>query len=72
MSRLADGTYDAVVIDAQRRDDAVALECAITSGEHRGDVVAIVTSGYGARDPLSLIGSACTLIVAGDTIRVGR
>ena len=72
MPRLSDGTYDAFIIWAEQRDDAVALECTITSGEQRGAVINIVTSSFGARDPLSLVGIACTLIIAGDEIRIAQ
>jgi len=72
MTTLSDGTYDAFIIWAELRDDAVMLECTITSGERRGDVVNIVTSSFVARDPLSLVGIACTLIVSGDEIRVAQ
>jgi hypothetical protein len=70
MPTLRDGTYDAIIISAEQRDDAVALECAITAGDARGDVLNIVTSSFVARDPLSLLGMPCTLIVRGDEIRV--
>ena len=46
--------YDAFIIDAEQRDDGVALEFTITSGAHRGDVVNIVTSSFATRDALSL------------------
>ena len=72
MTTLSDGTYDAFIIWAEQRDDAVALECTITSGAARGDVVNIVTSSFVARDPLSLVGIACTLIVSGNEIRVAQ
>jgi hypothetical protein len=72
MTTLSDGTYDAFIIWAELRDDAVALECTITSGERRGDVVNIVTSSFVARDPLSLVGIACTLLVSGNEIRVAQ
>ena len=72
MSTLHDGAYDAFIIWAEPHDDGIALECTITSGEARGDVVNIVTSSFGARDPLSLVGLACTLIVRGDEIRVAQ
>ncbi len=70
MTRLRDGTYDAFIIDAELRDDGVALECTITSGTARGDVINIVTSSFVARDPLSLVGLPCTLVVQGDEIRI--
>jgi hypothetical protein len=72
MSRLHDGTYDAFILDAEQRDDGVALECAITSGTARGDVINIVTSSFVARDPLSLVGLPCTLIVRDNEIRVAQ
>ncbi len=70
MTTLSDGTYDAFIIWAEQRENGVALECTITSGASRGDVVNIVTSSFVERDALSLVGLPCTLIVRGDTIRV--
>ena len=70
MSPLHDGAYDAFIIWAEARDDGIALECAITSGEARGEVVNIVTSSFVARDPLSLVGLPCTLIVHDNEIRI--
>ena len=72
MTTLNDGTYDAFVIWAEQRDGGVALECTITSGEQRGDLVNIVTSSFVARDPLSLVGLACTLIVRDNEIRLAQ
>ena len=72
MTTLRDGTYDAFIIWAEQRDNGVALECTITSGERRGDVINIVTSSFVARDPLSLIGLPCTLIVTDNEIRVAQ
>ena len=72
MTTLRDGTYDAIIFAAEQRDDGVALECAITSGEQRGNVVNIVTSSFVARDPLSLLGLPCTLIVANNEIRIAQ
>ena len=72
LTMLDDGTYDAFIIWAEQRDDGVALECTITSGELRGEVVNIVTSSFVARDPLSLIGLACTLIVRDNEIRIAQ
>jgi hypothetical protein len=70
MTTLRDGTYDAFIISAEQRDDGVALECTITTGERRGDLINIVTSSFVARDPYSLIGLPCTLIVANNEIRI--
>ena len=67
---LCDGRYDAFILAAEPRDGGVALSCAITSGPHRGDVVDIVSSTISTRDPFALVGLPCTLVVAGDSIRV--
>jgi hypothetical protein len=67
---LEDGRYDAFILWAQRRDDGVALECTITAGPHRGDVVNLVSSQVSVHDELALVGLPCTLVVAGETIRV--
>ena len=72
LTMLDDGTYDAFIIWAEQRDEGVALECTITSGELRGEVVNIVTSSFVARDPFSLVGLACTLIVRDNEIRVAQ
>ena len=72
MSRLHDGTYDAFIIWAEQRDDGVAIECTITSGAARGDVINIVTSSFVARDPLSLVGLPCTLTVRDNEIRIAQ
>ncbi|HEY5172987.1 MAG TPA: hypothetical protein VIK54_14775 [Acidimicrobiia bacterium] len=72
MTALGDGTYDAFIIWAEQRDNGIMLECTITSGERRGDVINIVTSSFVARDPLSLIGLSCTLIVHDNEIRVAQ
>ena len=69
---LENGTYDALIIDAEVRDDNVALECTITSGAHKGDVIRIVTSSFATRDAVSLLGMPCTLHVDGETIRVSE
>lgn len=70
MTRLDDGTYDVFIVWAEARGDGVALECTITAGARRGDVVSIVTSSFAARDPLDLVGMPCTLEVRGDTLRI--
>jgi hypothetical protein len=70
VTTLSDGTYDAFIIWAEQRERGVALECAITSGASRGDVVNIVTSSFVARDALSLVGLPCTLIVRDNEIHI--
>jgi hypothetical protein len=67
---LTDGRYDAFILSAETREHGVALSCTITSGTHRGDVIDIVSAQFASRDPLDLVGLPCTLVVAGDTIRI--
>jgi hypothetical protein len=70
MTPLDDGTYDAFIVWAEAREHGVAIELAITAGAHRGEVVNIVTSTFAPRDPLSLVGLPCTLVVRGDELRI--
>jgi hypothetical protein len=61
---LKDGTYDALVFDA---DDAegggVEVELTILAGEHKGEVVSIVSHGWKG-EALDLLGIPATLVVA--------
>ena len=67
---LDDGRYDAFIVWAEQRDNGIALECAITAGAHRGDVVTIVSKTLPTKDELALVGLPCTLIVDAREIRV--
>ena len=67
---LPDGRYDAFILSADARDDGIALSCTITAGPFRGDVVDLVSATFATRDPFDLVGLPCTLVVAGDEIRV--
>ena len=60
--RLPDGTYDALVVDANADRDAIALEITIISGVHKGDVVALRATGLDV-DELDLLGMPGTLTV---------
>jgi hypothetical protein len=71
MSTLADGTYDVFVVDATEATaddgtDVVHLELAVTTGEHKGEVVAVTASGLGASE-IDLLGMPGTLTVADGT-----
>ena len=68
--QLPDGRYDAFILSAESRADAVAVSCAITTGPHRGDVVDLVSTQFATRDPIALIGLPCTLVVRGEEIRI--
>ena len=69
-STLDDGSYEAFILWVEKRDDGLALECTITAGPHRGDVVNLASSLLRVHDELALVGMPCTLVVTGDTIRV--
>jgi hypothetical protein len=63
MSLLDDGTYDVVVIDAREgHEEILHLELAVTSGEHRGEVVTVAARGL-RRRALDLLGTPATLVV---------
>ena len=66
---LPDGTYDAVVIDAEDDGEGLRLELTIATGPHKGDVVA-VKSNLSAHDPLACLGLPARLVVEGDGVRV--
>ncbi len=60
---LQDGVYDALVVDAEERDQGtVAVELTIVAGPAKGEVVALVSSGWSG-DPLDLLGVPATLTV---------
>jgi hypothetical protein len=70
MEPLAHGTYEGVVVGVDELpDDAVALEVAVTSGEHKGAVVRI-RGPRARRDPLDMLGLPATLDVVAEGIRV--
>jgi hypothetical protein len=66
---LADGAYDAIVVDAERVDDAVRLELTITAGPYKGDVVAVRTTDVDL-DPVGALGIPARIVVTGGTPRV--
>lgn len=69
---LADGTYDAIVVDAEPDADAPArtrLELTILSGEHKGEVVPVIADGL-ATDPIDMLGLPATLVVDSGEPRV--
>ncbi len=66
---LADGVYDALVVDASANDDgSISVEVTIIAGPAKGDVVSLRTSGLAGDngfEPLDLLGVPATLTVAG-------
>ncbi|HEY7069905.1 MAG TPA: hypothetical protein VH479_07330 [Acidimicrobiales bacterium] len=64
---LADGTYDALVVDAVERDDGtVAVDLTIVAGDVKGEVVTLRATGLPG-DPLDLLGVPATITVADGT-----
>ena len=60
---LADGTYDAVVVDAEEAGNgAVALDLAVLAGPHRGEMVTVHATGL-QRDALDLLAVPAVLTV---------
>ena len=61
---LEDGTYDAIVVDADGGADAgsVVLELAIAAGPRKGELVPITATGL-TRDPLDLLAVPATIVV---------
>lgn len=60
---LPDGTYDAIVVDADEDDDGVIhLELTILAGDHKSEVVEVAARGLG-QDPALLLGIPATLTV---------
>ena len=65
---LEDGTYDAIVVDADvgPSSDTIALELAVASGPHRGQVIAINAIGLD-RNPIDLLALPVTITVVDGT-----
>lgn len=64
---LADGTYDALVVDAEAGEDgSVGVELTIVAGDAKGEVVALRAAGL-AGDPLDLLGVPATITVRDGT-----
>lgn len=62
---LPDGTYDVIVVDAHLAPTGgVSIELAILDGEHKGALIE-VTSSTITDDPVFLLGTPATLVVAG-------
>lgn len=59
---LDDGTYEAIVFDADDDDDAVTVELTIIAGDHKGEVISVRGAFDG--DALDLLGVPATVTVA--------
>lgn len=64
---LEDGTYDGIIVDAGDADDgeggAMRVEIAISTGPHKGEVVAVRGSFPGLSE-VDLLAAPATLVVA--------
>ena len=58
---LDDGTYDALVFDA---DDDGTFELTILAGEHKGQVVSLRADDWSG-DPIDMLGVPATIVVEG-------
>jgi hypothetical protein len=67
---LPDGTYDAIVVDAEDLDgDQVGLELTVLAGPEKGRVVEL-RGPRGRHDAIDLLGVPATITVADGTPRV--
>jgi hypothetical protein len=66
---LPDGTYDAIVVDAERDEDGIRLELTITAGPHKGEVVAVRASTL-TMDPVNVLGIPARIVVTNNSPRV--
>ena len=67
---LADGTYDALIVDAHSEDDgSVRIELTITAGEHKGEVFNL-RGRFPGHDELDLLAAPATLVVSEGQPRV--
>lgn len=68
---IEDGTYDAIVVDAETGDEtgAVRLELAIAGGPHKGEMVSVTGSdpAYASTDPIDLLAIPATIVVTDGT-----
>lgn len=70
-ARLDHGGHDAFIVWAEQRDTAnSALDLTITSGAHKGEVIAVLATRFTMRDALDLVGLPCTLVVDDGAPRV--
>ncbi|HEX4906743.1 MAG TPA: hypothetical protein VFU93_14890 [Acidimicrobiales bacterium] len=61
---LPDGRYDVLIVDARADDDGtVHVDVTVTSGAHKGDVVAI-RGRFPGTDELDLLAAPATLVVS--------
>lgn len=63
MEALPDGTYDVMIVDVERDEQQhIRIDVVLTTGSHRGEVIALRASST-RRDPLGLLGLPARLEV---------
>lgn len=61
---LADGSYDALVFDAEEAaGGGITVELTIVAGDHKGEVVSLHAADW-SDDPIELLGVPATITVA--------
>jgi hypothetical protein len=60
---LPDGSYDAIVLDAQEVDGGIGIDLTILGGEHKGEVVSLRSPDLRG-DPALMLGIPATLTVS--------
>ncbi len=60
---LPDGDYDAFIVWAERRDDALVFELTLTTGTDKGALFSVAAAIETDADPIALVGLPCTLSV---------
>ena len=67
---LADGSYEALIVDAHTEDDGtIRVELTITTGDHKGEVVQL-RGRFPGHDELDLLAAPATLVVSEGQPRV--
>jgi len=67
---LPDGDYDAFIVWAEKRDDALVFELTLTTGDDKGALYSIAAAITTEADPIALVGLPCTLTVRDSQPRV--
>lgn len=67
---LPDGDYDAFIVWAERRDDALVFELTLTTGADKGALFSVAAAIETDADPIVLVGLPCTLSVRDSRPRV--
>lgn len=68
---LPDGTYDAIVVDAEDGDDGtVGIQLTVLAGPAKGEVIEVRGAARPGRETVDLLGIPATITVTGGRPRV--